>query len=127
MLYFNFSDGDNYGGVRQIYSAFPDYFMADSVFATDSSGAIVAWNFSVVAFFVPPPNHTETSLTYVTVDQPGDVEDLSSLDTAYGNVGAGSVASDPGVWVETVVPEPSTLALLAVGASALVMCWRRKA
>jgi len=115
MLYFNFSDGDNYGGVRQIFSGLPNSYVGDSVFATDSSGAIVAWNFEVVGFV---PLNTETSFTYVTVDQPGNVEDLSSIDTAFGNIGAGS-ASDPGTWVETIVPEPS-VGLLFVSSAALL-------
>jgi len=124
MLYFNFSDGDNYGGVRQLISGFPNTFESGSVFTTDSSGAIVAWNFEVAGFFTPPPNYTETSLTYQTVDQPGDVNDLSSIDTPFGNVGEGSVPSNPGVWVETVVPEPS-VGPLFVSFAALVLAFGR--
>jgi hypothetical protein len=126
MLYFSFSDGDNYGGVRQIFSGFQDSFMSDNVFVTDSSGAIVAWNFAVVGFFTPPPNYTETSLTYLTVDQLGEVEDMSSLDTPFGSIGAGSVQSDPGTWVETIVPEPSVGLLFVSSAALLFACGRFK-
>ncbi len=60
----------------------------------------------------------------MTIDQPGNVMDSTSIDTQFGNIGEGSATSDPGVWVETIVPEPS-VGTLFVSFAALVLAFVR--
>ena len=76
----------------------------DSTFGTDSSGAIVSWNFEVVAFIPSIPAETKG---IQTENDSGNVVDSGNLDQSSGIVGEGSVSANPGVWVETIVPEPS--------------------
>jgi hypothetical protein len=97
-------------------------YVMDSTFGTDSSGNIVSWNFSVVAFlsFFSPP---ETKGIWTENDS-GNVLDSGNIDTPFGYIGEGSVSSDPGVWVETVVPEPSA-GLLFVSFAALFLAFGR--
>jgi hypothetical protein len=122
MLNFNFSDGvgpQNIGGGT--HAVFPN--VADFTFGTDSSGAIVSWNCDLLAFL--PPFQAETK-GIQTENDSGNVVDSGNLDESSGIVGEGSVASDPGVWVETIVPEPS-VGLLFVSFAALVLAsWRFK-
>ena len=115
MLYFNFTDGVGPQNVVGPPLEFPLVYY--STFATDSSGNIVSWNFQVNNFppFVPPE-----SKTIWTENDSGNVFDSGSLDQPLGNIGKGSVPSDPGVWVETIVPEPS-VGLLVVSFAALVL------
>lgn len=124
LLSYNFTDevgpqnvaGSTLGGGL----GFP--YVMDSTFATDSSGNIVSWNFSVVAFlsFFSPPETKGIQ----TENDSGNVVDSGNIDTPFGYTGEGSVASDPGVWVETIVPEPS-VGLLFVSSAALVLASRR--
>jgi len=113
MLSFLFMDGvgpQNIGGQPPF-----GLDLMDSTFATDSSGNIVSWNFAVVAF-----NNLPESKEIQTENEPGNVVDLGSLDQPSGNVGKGSVTGSPGVWVLTIVPEPS-VGLLFVSFAALVL------
>jgi hypothetical protein len=120
LLSYNFTDevgpqnvaGSTLGGGL----GFP--YVMESTFGTDSSGDIVSWNFSVVAFlsFFSPPETKGIQ----TENDPGNVVDSGNIDTAFGYTGVGSVPSDPGVWVETVVPEPS-VGTLFVSFAALVL------
>jgi len=91
-----------------------------TIFGTDSSGAIVSWNFEVLAFL---SGGTETKFIQTENDS-GNVVDSGNLDQASGIVGEGSVSADPGVWVETVVPEPSVGSLF-VSFAALVLAFVR--
>ena len=91
-----------------------------TIFGTDSSGAIVSWNFEVLAFL---SGGTETK-GIQTENDSGNVVDSANLDQASGIVGEGSVSADPGVWVETVVPEPSVGSLF-VSFAALVLAFVR--
>jgi len=119
ILYYNFTDGvgpQNLGGSS---GSFP-YVMA-STFGTDSSGDIVSWNFEVVAFINSIPAESKG---IQTENDSGNVVDWGSLDQPSGNVGEGSVTADPGVWVLTVVPEPS-VGLLFVSFAALVLAFGR--
>jgi len=92
-------------GVYQDLPELPNMYVADFTFATDSSGNIVSWDFAMIGFheYLNPIQ----SVTMITIDQPGDVMDSTSIDTPNGNIGAGSVSANPGVWVEAIVPEPS--------------------
>ena len=115
MLRYLFIDGvgpQNVGG--------PPYVLA-STFGTDSSGNIVSWNFEVVAFI---PSSPAESKGIQTENDSGNVVDWGSLDQPSGNVGEGSVSANPGVWVLTVVPEPSVGSLF-VSFAALVLAFGR--
>lgn len=94
-----------------------------TIFGTDSSGAIVSWNFQVLDFL--PPNQSETK-GIQTENDSANVVDSGNLDEATGIVGEGSVSANPGEWVETIVPapEPST-GLLFVSFSALLLAFGR--
>ena len=113
MLEFVFSDGV---GPQNVVGG-PRSLVMDSTFATDSSGVIVSWNFQVLDFL--PPFSAETK-GIQTENDSGNVVDSGNLDQASGIVGEGSVSANPGVWVETVVPEPS-VGLLFVSFAALVL------
>ena len=119
MLNFNFSDGvgpQNVVGGPGV-PVLGGVLVQDSIFATDSSGAIVSWNFQVLDFlpsFIPETKGIQTE------NDSGNVVDSGNIDTPFGYTGVGSVSSDPGVWVETVVPEPS-VSLLFVSFAALVL------
>ena len=120
MLSFNFTDGVGPQNVAGPPLGLP--YVMDSTFSTDSSGEIVSWNFSVVAFlsFFSPPETKGIQ----TENDSGNVLDSGNIDTPFGYTGEGSVSSDPGVWVETIVPEPSA-GLLFVSFTALVLASRR--
>jgi hypothetical protein len=109
-------------GVYQDLPELPNMYVEDFTFGTDSSGNIVSWDFAMIGFheYVEPVQ----AVTMMTVNQPGDVMDSTSIDTPNGNLGAGSVPTDPGKWVETVVPEPS-IDLLFVSSAALVLAFGR--
>src|SRR5271170_1340219 len=101
LLNFNFSDGvgpQNIGGSQAVFP-----YVGAFNFGTDSSGAIASWNFEVLAFL---SGGTETK-GIQTENDSGNVVDSGNLDQESGIVGEGSVSANPGVWVETVVPEPS--------------------
>jgi len=117
MLEFVFSDGV---GPQNVVGG-PRSLVMDSTFATDSSGVIVSWNFQVLDFL--PPFSAETK-GIQTENDSGNVVDSGNLDQASGIVGEGSVSANPGVWVETVVPEPS-VGLLFVSFAALVLAYGR--
>jgi hypothetical protein len=120
MLFFNFSDGvgpQNVGGTP----GQPHVLLFDSIFGTDSSGVIVSWNFEVLDFL--PPNSAETK-GIQTENDSSNVVDSGNLDEASGIVGEGSVSANPGVWVETIVPEPSVGSLF-VSFAALVLAFGR--
>jgi hypothetical protein len=113
LLNFNFSDGV---GPQNIAGG-PGVPAHDSIiFGTDSSGAIVSWNFELLVFL---SGGTETKFIQTENDS-GNVIDSGNIDQASGIVGEGSVSANPGVWVETVVPEPS-VGLLFVSFAALVL------
>ena len=109
-------------GLYQDLPELPNMYVADFTFGTDSSGNIVSWDFEMIGFheYVNPVY----SVTMITIDQPGDVMDSTSIDSPNGNMGAGSVPSDPGVWVETIVPEPS-VGLLFGSVAALLFAFGR--
>jgi hypothetical protein len=120
LLSFNFSDGvgpQNIGGSQAVFP-----YVGAFNFGTDSSGAIVSWNFQAMVFlsFFSPPETKGIQ----TENDSGNVVDSGNIDTPFGYTGEGSVSSDPGVWVETVVPEPS-VGLLFVSFAALVLASRR--
>jgi len=123
MLSYNFTDGvgpqNVAGSTLGGGLGFP--YVMDSTFGTDSSGDIVSWNFEVVAFL--PPSLPETK-GIQTENEPGNVVDSGNIDQPSGIVGEGSVTADPGVWVETIVPEPSVGSLF-VSFAALVLAFRR--
>jgi len=105
-------------GVYQDLPSLPNMYVADFTFGTDSSGDIVSWNFEMIGFheYLNPVQ----SVTMITINQPGEVMDSTSIDSPYGNLGAGAAPSNPGVWVETIVPEPS-VGLLLVSFAPLVL------
>ena len=109
-------------GVYQDLPSLPNMHVADFTFGTDSSGDIVSWDFAMIGFheYLNPIQ----AVTMMTIDQPGNVMDSTSIDTQFGNIGAGSATSDPGVWVETIVPEPSVGSLF-VSFAALVLAFVR--
>jgi hypothetical protein len=117
ILSLNFTDGV---GPQNVVGPGPGSSVLDSTFATDSSGNIVSWNFGVVDFL---SGGTETK-GIQTENEPGNVVDSGNIDQASGIVGEGSVSASPGVWVETIVPEPS-VGLLFVSFAALVLASRR--
>jgi hypothetical protein len=101
---FSFSDGvETFNGGNTPTSTF--------LFSTDASGNISGW---LVAF----------------IDSSGD--ELSSIkiggttDSVLNNVGGASNVGDPGVWSATVVPKPSSLALMGTGVLGLVGVGRRR-
>ena len=118
MLLYNFSDGVGPQNAVGPPLTFP--YLYYSTFGTDSSGNIVSWNFGVVAF---PFGGTIDKIIHTENDS-GNVVDLGSLDQPSGNIGQGSVSANPGVWVVTIVPEPS-VSLLFVSFAALVLAFRR--
>jgi hypothetical protein len=122
LLSYNFTDGvgpqNAAGSTLGGGLGFP--YVMNSTFGTDSSGAIVSWNFSVIGF---SPSGTITK-GIQTENEPGNVVDSGNIDQASGIVGEGSVSASPGVWVETIVPEPS-VGLLFVSFAALVLASRR--
>ena len=120
LLSFIFSDGvgpQNIGGTKAVFP-----YVGAFNFGTDSSGAIVSWNFQTMVFlsFFSP---AETK-GIQTENDSANVSDSGNIDTAFGFTGEGSVSSDPGVWVETVVPEPS-VGLLFVSFAALLFAFGR--
>jgi hypothetical protein len=120
VLSFNFTDGvgpQNIGG-----SSFTFPYVMDSTFGTDSSGNIVSWNFQVTAFI--PPSFATLTKTIQTENDSGGVVDSGNLDYEGLSEWEGSVTSNPGVWVETIVPEPS-VGLLFVSFASLVLASRR--
>jgi hypothetical protein len=119
MLSFLFSDGVGPQNIGGSSGSFP--YVMDSTFGTDSSGDIVSWNFEVLDFL--PPNSEETK-GIQTENDSGNVVDSGNLDESSGIVGEGSVSADPGVWVETIVPEPSVGSLF-VSFAALVLAFGR--
>ena len=122
LLSFIFTDGvgpQNIGGTQAVFP-----YVGAFTFGTDSSGAIVSWNFQTMvflSFFTP----AETK-GIQTEDEPGNVMDSGNIDQSSGIVGEGSVSAAPGVWVETVVgvPEPS-VGPLFVSFAALVLAFGR--
>jgi hypothetical protein len=117
ILYYNFTDGVGPQNLVGSSGSFP--YVMDSTFGTDSSGDIVSWNFEVVAYI---PSTPAESKGIQTENDSGNVVDWGSLDQPSGNVGEGSVSANPGVWVETIVPEPSVGSLL-VSFAALVLAY----
>ena len=109
-------------GVYQDLPSLPNMYVADFTFGTDSSGDIVSWDFAMIGFH--EYQNPILSVTMITINQPGDVMDSTSIDTPNGNIGAGSVSANPGVWVETIVPEPSVGSLF-VSFAALVLAFGR--
>ena len=109
-------------GVYQDLPSLPNNYVQDFTFGTDSSGDIVSWNFEMISFheYLNPIQ----TVTMITIDEPGDVMDSTSFDTQFANLGAESVPSDPGVWVETIVPEPS-VGLLFLSFAPLVLAFER--
>jgi hypothetical protein len=116
LLNFIFSDGVGPQNIAGNQAVFP--YVMDFTFATDSSGDIVSWNFQTTAFI--PPNAATLTKTIQTENEPGNVIDSGNLDYEGTIVGEGSVSADPGVWVETIVPEPS-VSLLFVSFAALAL------
>jgi hypothetical protein len=119
LLSYNFTDGvgpQNIGGTQTV---FPN--VGAFTFGTDSLGAIVSWNLNLLVFL--PPSLPETK-GIQTENEPGNVVDSGNIDQPSGIVGEGSVTADPGVWVETIVPEPS-VGLLFVSSAALVLAFGR--
>lgn len=119
LLNFNFSDGvgpQNIGGSQAVFP-----YAGAFTFATDSSGAIVSWNFQVMVFLNSIPAETKG---IQTENEPGNVIDSGNLDQPSGIVGDGSVTGSPGVWVETIAPEPSA-GLLFFSFGALVLAFGR--
>jgi hypothetical protein len=116
ILSFSFSDGV---GPQNVAGPGP-HVLGASTFTTDSSGDIVSWDFSAINFLF---GGTETK-SIQTENDSGNVFDSGVLDQSSGIVGMGSVSTDPGVWVETNVPEPSS-GLLFVSFAALVLVSRR--
>ena len=116
LLNFNFTDGV---GPQNIAGG-PGVPAHDSIIlGTDSSGAIVSWNFEFLVFLPSTP----AEIKFIqTENDSGNVVDLGNLDEQSGIVGEGSVTSDPGAWVETVVPEPSVGSLF-VSFAALVLAF----
>jgi hypothetical protein len=113
ILSFIFSDGvgpQNIGGG-------PGVPAHDSIIVgTDSSGAIVSWNFELLVFL---SGGTETK-GIQTENDSVNVVDSGNIDQVTGIVGEGSVSANPGVWVLTTAPEPSA-GLLLVSFAALVL------
>ncbi len=120
ILYYNFTDGVGPQNLVGSSGSFPN--VMDSTFGTDSSGDIVSWNFQATAFI--PPNYATLTKTIQTENDSGNVVDSGNLDQVSGIVGDGSVTADPGVWVLTVVPEPS-VGLLFVSFAALALAFGR--
>ena len=126
LLSYNFTDGVGPQNIAGSTSGgglgFPN--LMDCTFGTDSSGNIVSWNFSVVAFlsFFSPPETKGIQ----TENDSANVVDLGNIDTYLGYTGEGSVSANPGVWVETIetVPEPPA-GLLFVSSAALVLAFGR--
>jgi hypothetical protein len=97
------------------------YVMA-STFGTDSSGDIVSWNFAVTGF---SPSGTLTK-GIQTENDSGNVVDSGNVYLEGVILGEGSVSSDPGTWVETIVPAPEpSVGLLFVSSAALLFAFRR--
>ena len=117
ILSLNFTDGV---GPQNVVGPGLGSFVLDSTFATDSSGNIVSWNLGVVDFL---SGGTETK-GIQTENDSGNVVDSGNIDQASGIVGEGSVSASPGLWVETIVPEPS-VGLLFVSFAALVLAFGR--
>lgn len=117
VLSLNFTDGV---GPQNVVGPGPGSLLLDSTFATDSSGNIISWNFGVVDFLF---GGTETK-EIQTENEPGNVVDSGNIDQVSGIIGEGSVSASPGVWVETIVPEPS-VGLLFFSFAALVLASRR--
>jgi hypothetical protein len=117
LLSYHFSDGVG----PQNISGGPGVPALDSIMlGTDSSGAIVSWNIELLVFLA---GGTETKQIQTENDS-GGVVDMGNLDVESGFLGVGSVSNNPGVWVETATPEPST-SLLFVSFAALVLASRR--
>jgi hypothetical protein len=121
LLSYNFTDevgpqsaaGSMAGGL-----GFP--YVMESTFGTDSSGAIVSWNFAVTGF---SPSGTLTK-GIQTENDSGGVMDSGNFVQEGVIEGEGSVSSDPGMWVETIVPEPS-IGTLFVSFAAVVLAFGR--
>jgi hypothetical protein len=116
MLSYNFTDDVGPQNIAGNQAVFP--YVMDFTFATDSSGDIVSWNFQATAFI--PPYAATLTKTIQTENDSGNVIDSGNLDEVGVIVGEGSVTADPGVWVETVVPEPS-VGLLFLSFAPLVL------
>ncbi len=120
MLSYNFTDWvgpqSAAGSLMEGRLGFP--YVMDSTFGTDSSGNIVSWNFAVTGF---SPSGTLTK-GIQTENDSGNVVDSGNFDQEGVIEGEGSVTSDPGTWVETIVtvPEPSA-GTLFVSFAALVL------
>src|ERR1039458_4226205 len=104
LLSYNFTDGvgpqNVVGSTLGGGLGFP--YVMNSTFGTDSSGAIVSWNFSVIGF---SPSGT-IAKGIQTENDSGNVGDSGNLDEVGVIAGQGSVSSNPGGWVETIVPKP---------------------
>jgi hypothetical protein len=74
-------------GVYQDLPSLPNNYVQDFTFGTDSSGDIVSWNFEMISFheYLQPIQ----TVTMITIDQPGDVMDSTSIDTQFANLGGG--------------------------------------
>jgi hypothetical protein len=121
LLSYNFTDGvgpQSAAGSMAGGLGFP--YVMESTFGTDSSGAIVSWNFAVTGF---SPSGTLTK-GIQTKNDSGNVFDSGNFVQEGVIEGEGSVSADPGMWVETVVPEPS-VGYLFVSFAALVLASRR--
>jgi hypothetical protein len=119
LLSFNFTDDVGPQNIAGNQAVFP--YVMDFTFGTDSSGDIVSWNFQATAFINSTPAESKG---IQTENEPGNVMDSGNLDQSSGIVGDGSVSADPGVWVETVVPEPSA-GLLFLSFAPLVLAYGR--
>jgi hypothetical protein len=123
LLSYNFTDevgpqnaaGDTSGGL-----GFP--YVMDSTFGTDSSGDIVSWNFAVTGF---SPSGTLTK-GIQTENDSDNVVDSGNFVQEGVIEGEGSVSSDPGTWVETIVPAPEpSVGTLFVSFAALLFAFMR--
>jgi hypothetical protein len=99
--------GDNYEGN-------PSATMLSYNFTDDVGPQNIAGNQAVF------PYAATLTKTIQTENDSGNVIDSGNLDEVGVIVGEGSVTADPGVWVETVVPEPS-VGLLFLSFAPLVL------
>lgn len=116
ILSYTFTDGV---GPANVVGPGP-HLLGVSTFATDSSGDIVSWDFSAIDFL----SGGTVTKGIQTENEPGNVFDSGNIDQESGIVGEGSVTGDPGVWVVTIVPEPSA-SLLFFSFGALVLAFKR--
>jgi hypothetical protein len=98
-------------GVQTLDLSSPHLAAEGATFLTDDLGNITEWDVAIFTQSFSPPGPLGGIYIYNVLSEtpPRSAEDLGMLNP---NIG-GNISNSPGTW--TIVPEPSTVTLVAIG------------